>query len=99
MRVALHYTTCIVIREPGDPRLKSDSQLLYHVKKALNLQGPDPTRWIKKPMWRDGHMVSMCQYYLRTRTGDMAIYDPDYAIRSLLTEYNKEGKITLVVRR
>ena len=70
-----------------------------HVKKALNLQGPDPKQWIKKPMWRDGHMVSMCQYYLRTRTGDMAIYDPDYAIRSLLTEYNKEGKITLVVRR
>jgi hypothetical protein len=86
-----------VSKEPSDPRLKTNSQLLYHVKKALNLQGM--RKWIKKPMWRDGHLTDEHQYYLITRVGDIAIYDPDYRIRNLLTEYNKEGTITLAVVR
>jgi len=73
MNVELNYRkgTCTVTREDGDPKLyggswgSGESQLLYWIKRTLNSCGHD---LIKKRMWKDGHMVSDDQLYLRTRS-------------------------------
>lgn len=101
----LQSNVCKVIREDGDPYFKSgewadaESTFLYHVLQALKLQGYDV---IKKRMWKDGHMVSMTQQYIRTRSGlskhtDFAIFNDQYAICDAGLEFNKQGEYTLAV--
>lgn len=96
---------CKAIKEPGDPRFNrggwsdAESTFLYHVLQALKLQGYDV---IKKQMWKDGHMMSVGQQYIRTRSGlskkgEFAIYNNHYAVFDAGDEFNKQGEFTLQV--
>jgi hypothetical protein len=103
MRVQLGEHTCIVTREAGDPKFygvrnaAGESQLLHAVKHALSQQGYD---FIKKRMWKDGHLVDDLQQYLRERKpvrGRMlAISNPHWAIRGAEVDFN-EGQVALAV--
>ena len=110
MKVTLNESkgTVTVEREDGDKRVAvyrgwdgrggvdPSSTFLFHVKKNLNRQGYD---FVKKPMWKDGHMVDEIQQYLRERKPVngrcLAIFDGSWAIRNAVDEYNESGSVTL----
>jgi len=88
-------------REASDPRMSSDSQLLYHLKNALNkalgkTTGKDS--FIKVRMAKDGHMVDDLQQYVCTRNREWMIYQGDYAIRDLYHDFNAGESVTLTVQ-
>ncbi len=96
MKVILKKTECLVYREPGDisfhgvRNAAGESRLLYHVKRELNLEGYD---FVKKRMWKDGHMVSEMQQYLRQRKPNhlgvqLAIYNGHWDINGIEEEFN-----------
>lgn len=94
---------CLVTREPGDKayygiqNAAGESKLLYDVKKILNQQGYN---FIKKRMWKDGHLVDDLQQYLTERkpVGKrlLAIYNNFWALRGAEEDYNK-GEVQLMV--
>jgi hypothetical protein len=105
MNVRFERTTLVVERAPGDPRMRggswgsAESQLLYHIKKYLNRHGFD---LVKKRMWRDGHLVSDDQLYLRSRNlkaGDFAIWNGSYAIYDSGERFMRDGRVVLNVER
>lgn len=92
---------CKVTKEKGDPRFTrgnwgdAESTFLYRALQELKKQGHDV---IKKRMWKDGHMVSDSQQYIRTRKymstsedtpGEFAIWSNVYALVDLGEEFNK----------
>ncbi len=91
---------CTIISEPGDPvfsgnvNAAGESRLFYHVKNALNKQGHN---FIKKRMWKDGHLVDDMQQYIRTKDGSMAIYNPQWAIAGADKLLRERGSLTLPV--
>ena len=100
MEVELNDTYCKVIREPGDPKIYSESTLLYKVKRELIKQGYDV---IKKRMWKDGHLFGSdtTQYIRSRRTTNkpfLMIYDESYQLRLSYEDYNK-GELILTVDR
>jgi len=105
MKVTMFSTTCVVKREVGDPKCtgvknaKGESRLLYHVQKALKKQGYD---FVKKRMWKDGHMVDDEQQYLRERNPNinkrcLAIWNGSWAIAGAEEQFNREGFTTFNV--
>lgn len=103
VRVELTETRCIVTRESGDKRFyghrnaAGESNLLYAIKLNLNRQGYD---FIKKRMWRDGHMVDDMQQYLRERNTKgkcLAIYNGSFAIEGANDILNRDGIVRLTV--
>ena len=105
MRVELGKRRCVVTRESGDPRISGgpsgaagESRLLYHVKLALNRQGFD---FIKKRMWKDGHLVDDMKQYLRERNMKaarvLAIYNDRWLIEGADEIYNRTGSVVLTV--
>ncbi len=91
---------------------QSESAIFLLVKQVMNrlaLTGAFPAngqhnvRWIKKKMSRDGHLTNDSCYYVREQQKGksehrmLAIYDPDYAIRSLPQALRVEGKVALKV--
>jgi len=93
-------SVCRVEREDG-PKIYDESILLFAVKCSLRAQGHDV---IKKLMWKDGHLVSESQHYIRTRkapTSDsydqsrFMIWDTEYAIRRVTEPYNEDGVVIL----
>ncbi len=100
MRVELCQHSCIVTRGPEDPRIYSDSVLMYRVKLALQAQGHDV---IKKLMWKDGCLVSDTQHYVRSRkcragATSFCVWDGAYALRFAYQAYN-EGMVQFDVVR
>ena len=100
MKVDLHRACCIVTREPGDPKIYTDSALMYRIKLTLQAQGHDV---IKKLMWKDGCLVSDTQHYVRSRkcragATSFCIWDGAYALRFAYQAYNK-GMVHLDVLR
>jgi len=78
VRIKVSSTSIEFTREQGDPKFygvreaKGESNLFHWLKKQLAKGHPDlpkafPVDWIKKRMWKDGHMVDEMQQYLRTR--------------------------------
>lgn len=92
------YHMLTIRREPGDRRASTESHLLYQVKHALqHMYGLD---LIKKPMWKDGHLVADTQHYLRSRTlrgTVLMIHDDYYATRSTCEDYNRGDAVTFRV--
>jgi len=94
MKVYLDFKrgTCKVTKEESDPRFtnggwsSAESTLLYHIKKELIEQGYDV---IKKRMWKDGHLVSEKQQYVRNKKYTFAIYNGAYAVYDLGEYFNK----------
>ena len=103
MKVTLTDYSCVVEREKGDPayygmlNAAGESKLLHAVKRKLNAQGYD---FIKKRMWKDGHMMDDMQQYLRERkrvgTRQLAIYSTFWAIRLASEDYNS-GEVVLAL--
>lgn len=103
MKVELQTRVCTVTYEPGDKKFygtrnaAGESNLLYAVKLILNEQGHD---FIKKRMWRDGHMVDDMQQYLRernTRGECLAIFNGSWAIEGANDTLNRDGVVNLIV--
>ena len=105
MKVEMKGMSCVVTREAGDSRIAGgpinaagESRLLYRVKLALNAQGFD---FVKKRMWRDGHLVDDLQQYLRERNQTarrvLAIWNGSFAIEGADETYNRTGSVTLRV--
>ncbi len=100
MELKFNGTVLEITREASDPKYygtinaASESKLLYAIKKKLNGMGFD---LIKKRMWKDGHLVSDMQQYLRAKkaTGckdkDIALYNMSWAIDGLNDRFNAGG--------
>lgn len=76
MKLIQEGSTLRVIKEKDDPcfsgvhNAAGESRLLHHVKNALNANPaivglPLTVRFIKKRMWKDGHLVADMQQYIR----------------------------------
>jgi len=112
MKVEKSGNRLLVTREPGDPKFRDgewgsgESRLLYHVKQKIAAGevkdwGDCTTDFVKKRMWKDGHLVSDGQLYLRSRKpirtdseGEklyLAFHNNFYAINGLNDEFNQCG--------
>ena len=91
--------------EAGDPKhygvqnAAGESSLLLAIKRQLNANGGD---WIKKRMWKDGHMMDDMQQYLRMRKPASngvqgAIFNGRWQIEGANEALNRDGKVTLTV--
>jgi len=90
------HTLC-VSQDPDDTHIKDTSHLLYAIKRKLNREGYDV---IKKRAWKDGHLISDTEQYLRSRIGfTLMIWDSQYQIRDLAKDYKATGKVVLRVER
>lgn len=105
MKLTMSDRGLLVESEQGDTKYygtvngAGESNLLYAIKRQLNAEGAD---FIKKRMWKDGHMVDDLQQYLRMRQPDgdgvlIAIYNPRWAIEGANDALNRDGKVTLAV--
>ena len=101
MKLELKEHTLTVEREPGD-KWQGESQLLHSIKQALNNSGHT---FIKKLMWKDGHLVDDKQHYLRAKKlpiqkGEVeSIWDTQWQIRGTNEPYNAFEVLTLAVNR
>lgn len=96
MQVELREGTCVVTREPGDPKEYREHTLLYHVRNVLRAQGHDV---VKRRMQADGHLMGdETLPYLRERRWHFSIYDGSWQIRSMVDDYNA-GRLVLNVYR
>jgi len=115
MRLQFAGSNLTLIREEHDPKFygvkeaKGESNLFHWLKKQLAQQHPDvpknfPSQWIKKRMWKDGHMVDAMQQYLRTQkpvfTKDgigfyLCIHNPMWAIQGADFYWN-QGSVRLI---
>jgi hypothetical protein len=117
MNIRVENASVTCIRESDDPKFygirqaKGESHLFHWLQKQIAKGHPDlpsdfPTDWIKKRMWKDGHMVSEMQQYLRTHkpTGKtdegtplyLCIYNGSWAIRGAEEDWNS-GNVTLAM--
>jgi len=104
MKIQINTSTCVITREPNDPKYygtvnaKGESNLLHAIKTKLNALGYD---FIKKRMWKDGHMVDDMQQYLRERKPvngrQLCIYNDAWAIQGANDPYNEQDVVTLTV--
>ena len=95
MKIEIQQYGIKVVREPNDRKFygnaAGESNFLYAVKKALQKLGYDV---IKKRMYKDGHMVSDMQQYIRTRDKKTAWFNDHWAICGLNDDFN-EGEAFL----
>lgn len=117
MRIKIGNTCVTFIREDVDPKFygvqqaKGESGLFHWLIQQIagghsDLPSNFPSDWIKKRMWKDGHMVSEMQQYLRTRkpigkTDEgtplyMCLYNGSWAIRGAEEDWNS-GSVTLAM--
>jgi hypothetical protein len=97
MKLKVNGNTLTVLREKGDRRYSTESNLLYAIKKML-LDASIPV--IKKRMWKDGHLVSDYQLYLRAPYSSFPgfhIYSEYFAIRGANQDWNKDGEACLTI--
>ncbi len=102
MKVTLEFGnhSCTVEQTPDDPRrfhsgYEGGESWFYHaVARELKKQGYDV---VKKLMWKDGHLVSEHQYYIRERKGAWAIWDTSWQIRGSVDAFRENGKVNLRV--
>lgn len=102
MRIVLSKTRCTVLKDAGDPHFSGvknaagESRLLYHIKIILNSYG---FNFIKKRMWRDGHLVDEMQQYLRVKkekpNSIFGIWNTCWAIQGADYYLNKYGRVEL----
>ena len=83
-----------VTKDKEDQKFYSESVFLHHVKKELLSQGYDV---VKKLMWKDGHLVSDTQHYIRDREGRWAIWNAYYSIYGAHEKFNDFGKVILQI--
>lgn len=97
MIIELCTNAIVIRREVSDPKYRTDSRFLYHVKKELNRRfGMD---LIKKLACKDGHLVSDFMHYLRDRKWNWCAWDSQYAIRQACTVFNDGDEVRLDIQR
>lgn len=100
----------LVVERDGGPRISvyrgfggrqvvdPSSTFWKHVQRKLAALGYD---FVKKRMWRDGHLMSDEQIYLRERKEtngrQLALWDGEYALRNAVDDYNAGHRVRLVV--
>lgn len=115
MNIKVDSSYVTFVREDSDPKFygaqqaKGESGLFHWLKQQIAMKHHDlplnfPKDWIKKRMWKDGHMVSELQQYLRTRKPisiaedgtllHLCMYNGHWAIRGAEEDWN-EGSVTL----
>jgi hypothetical protein len=110
MKLSITNTTIRLTREAGDPKFygianaAGESKLFHYLKKHLNQHGILGGDFIKKRMWKDGHLVDDMQQYLRSRKecadgGIWCIYNASYAIRGAEEDWNRDGEVVLSLGR
>jgi hypothetical protein len=92
MKVKFYNGGLKITKEITDKKYYSESVLLYQIKKELQKQGYDV---IKKLMYKDGHLTSDTEHYIRDRKGDYAFYFNDYAVRFSYEDFNN-GELLLM---
>lgn len=92
MKVEINRNSVIVTREATDRKIYKESLFYYLAAKELKKQGHDV---VKKLMYKDGHMVSDNQYYIRERKWKWSAYDNYFALRFVYERYNKENSVEL----
>lgn len=106
MKVTIDGNICRIEKETGDPIFRDsewgsgESRLLYKVQQILNARGMD---LIKKRMWKDGHMVSEEQLYLRSRDmkkkDAIMLWNTHWQINGIDTDFNKDGVAELQIEK
>jgi hypothetical protein len=80
-------------REVGDVVPRTESRLMYHVKRAIiRTFGLD---CVKKLARKDGHLVGDDLYYVRARKGEWCVWDSQHCVRSPLPAYNRGEEVRL----
>lgn len=82
--------------------VKTALNQLSRCQRFLAPSASEYVSWIKKKMWKDGHMTADSNYYVREQfrkgmTRQLAIHDGQYAIRDLCSELRTEGTVYLTV--
>lgn len=96
MKIQKTKTLLTVIREKSEKKIYSESRFYHLLKKHLNKLGWD---LIKKRMWKDGHMVSEQEFYLRSRKinkSTIGIVYPYNLICGAQKDFN-QGSVSLVI--
>jgi len=104
--ITINEHSIVVKREENDPKFygvceaKGESNFLYWLKGILNKE-PYNLDLIKKRMYEDGHMVSDCQQYLRSRKIKkgkpyIMIYNSVWAIKGAEEDWNR-GETSLTI--
>ena len=91
MKIKMDKYGAAVTREKVDPKYYNDSQLWHAIRNALIAKGHDV---IKRLMWKDGHMVSDTQHYVRDRGSAWCLHFSAYALRYMYEDFN-EGSLYL----
>ena len=106
MRAIIDSDGITFFREEGDKKYygmkfaKGEHALFRAIAKWLNARGFDV---IKKRAQNDGHMIGdIYQPYIRTRKRvrgipHIMIYSGFYALRGANEDWNKKGKVTLII--
>jgi hypothetical protein len=96
MKIRVENASVTCIRESDDPKFygirqaKGESNLFHWLKQQIDSGHPDlpsnfPVGWIKKRMWKDGHMKDEMQQYLRT---EKPVHKDEYGTKFYLCLYN-----------
>lgn len=96
MRIKVDNTCVTFVRDNNDPKFygvqqaKGESNLFHWLKYQIAKGHPDlpsnfPIHWIKKRMWKDGHMKDDMQQYLRTQK---PVHKDEYGTKFYLCMYN-----------
>lgn len=105
MKAEFHVSSVTFHREAGDKRYhgtggaRGEHNLFYAITKWLNQRG---FAVIKKRAAKDGHMVDDIQPYIRCRDQRQAyphvfIISGFFALRGANEDWNKDGKVTLML--
>lgn len=110
MKIELKDNGILVTKEKGDKGFydgswgSGESRLLYKVQQWLNKNKPigGDVHWIKKRMYKDNHMVSEQQLYIRTQKPVkleeheekvvIAFWNAHWQIKGLNDDFNQNGK-------
>lgn len=111
MKISVQKTCIVLTREDNDPKFYGvqqaggESNLFYWLAKQFKKGHPDlppdfPKVWIKKRMWKDGHMKDDMQQYLRSKKpvhkdeqGEkwyLCLYNDRWAIEGAEKDWNDE---------
>ena len=102
MKVQIGKYQVIIKREKNDPKYYGvvnavgESRFLFNLKQWLNLHFNcnGKIHWIKKRMYKDGHLVDEMQQYIRTSKsvpcvgGYISLHNNHWAINGLDEDYN-----------
>lgn len=92
MKYEITDSRCIITASSSTERFYADTAFFYALKVAMQAAGLDV---IKRRMWKDGHMVDDCDYYIRDRKWRFCVHDADSQIRAVYTAFNDNRAVNL----